>query len=129
MVTTLALATTTYAASGFLKSCSILNGKTCRSMMLQVKYKVEDEKFQNQLKLNTCLGWPADSCGFTYAPSSHFSDIVSYRDNKSISPVATTCTLILTSVTSPHNECDEVYDVIALSNLNVLTPFFLDPAL
>lgn len=86
-VAILALAGTTFAARGFLKSCSDfaltnLNGDKGRSMMLQANCKVNDKKKNwSQLDLNTCFGWSSDSCGFTYPPAGHFTDTVSTCDN------------------------------------------------
>ncbi|KAK2616054.1 hypothetical protein N8I77_002766 [Diaporthe amygdali] len=86
-IVTLALAGTSSATSGFLTSCSDfaltnLNGDTGRSMMLQANCKVDqNNKIWSHLDLNTCFGWSADSCGFTYPPSGHFTDSVSSCDN------------------------------------------------
>lgn len=86
-VASIALGGTSFAARGFLKSCSDfaltnLNGDKGRSMMLQANCKVNEKKKNwSQLDLNTCFGWSSDSCGFTYPPAGHFTDTVSTCDN------------------------------------------------
>lgn len=79
---TLALAGTTLAASGFRGSCSEfaltnLEGDKGRKMMLQARC----DGNWSQLDLNTCFGWSADSCGFTFPPAGHFTDTVSRCTN------------------------------------------------
>ncbi|KAH8759796.1 hypothetical protein F5883DRAFT_524745 [Diaporthe sp. PMI_573] len=82
-----ALASIASAAGGFLGSCSEfaitnLNGDSGRSMMLQASCKVDNKhKNWSQLDLNSCFGWSLDSCGFTYPPSSGFTNSVGTCQN------------------------------------------------
>lgn len=127
-VAALALAGTTFAASGFLKSCSELaltnlNGDKGRSMMLQANCKVNDKKKNwSQLDLNTCFGWSADSCGFTYPPSGHFTDSVSSCDNNYSGGDEHFGANF--GCRGPCSGSGEVYNVFALGKFNALLPFF-----
>lgn len=124
----LALAGTTFAASGFLKSCSEfaltnLNGEKGRHMMLQANCKVDDKnKNWSQLDLNTCFGWSADSCGFTYPPSGHFTDSVTKCDNNYSGGEEHFGANF--GCRGPCSGSGETYNVFALSKSNILIRLF-----
>lgn len=133
---TLAMAGTTLAASGFLGSCSDLaltnlNGDKGRSMMLQAHCKdnKQEDSF-SQLDLNTCFGWSADSCGFTYPPAGHFTDTVSSCDNNYSGGDEHFGANF--GCRGPCSGSGETYNVFALSKSNFLLiafKFFLDQSL
>lgn len=80
------LVSTTFAARGFLDSCSEftitnLNGVQGRSMMLQANCKVNGKNNWSQVDLNGCFGWTRDACGFTYPPASGFTEAVGTCSN------------------------------------------------
>lgn len=82
----LALSGTTFAADGFLKSCSNLtlsnlNGVKGRSPLLGASCKVDDTENWSQLNLNACFGWSVDDCRFIFPPSGGFTDSVTGCNN------------------------------------------------
>ncbi|KAH8768268.1 hypothetical protein F5883DRAFT_70219 [Diaporthe sp. PMI_573] len=82
----LALSGTTFAADGFLESCSNftlsdLNGVKGRSPLLGGSCKVNDTVAWSQLNLNNCFGWSVDYCGFIFPPSGGFTDSVTGCNN------------------------------------------------
>lgn len=130
-VVALALAGTTFAASDFQNSCSDIvlahvNGNKGRSTWLSANCTGIDKKENwSKLDLNTCFGWSADSCGFTFPPSGHFTDSVSSCDihnNGSDEPHSH-------DNFGCHGPCSgrgETYNVFALSRSNdLVTLFFL----
>ncbi|KAJ0119921.1 hypothetical protein J7T55_000771 [Diaporthe amygdali] len=74
----------------------------------------QNNKSWSQLDLNTCFGWSADSCRFTYPPSGHFTDSVSSCDNNYTGGDEHFGNNF--GCRGPCNGCGEVYNVFALNS-------------
>lgn len=87
LVAALTMASNSFAASGFLNTCSNisltnLNGDKGRSMILQATcMNATKVNATTQLDLNTCFGWNPVYCSVIFPPSANFTDAVTSCSN------------------------------------------------